>query len=212
MGFQKLSLMKLATLSILFFIVMTTSVFGQTNSISAIQVGDTVENFTAADSQGKLWILREALDSGPVVLIFYRGQWCPYCNRHLSEFQDSLATFSRLGVQIVAVSPERPEKLVRTIEKTDAEYTLLWDENYKLSDYFNLTFLPSSTTRAMYNSFLGADLYNSHSDTTGRLPIPATFIIGSDGIVKWLFVDENYKNRSSVTEIIQQLRILENGK
>src|SRR5690606_20240761 len=127
--------------------------------------------------------LSEALENGPVVLIFYRGQWCPVCNKHLSAFQDSIDLLNAAGVQVIAISPEKPELLSETREKTAASYTLLYDEDYKISTLFDVRFTPKKTDRIMYNTFLGADLKNAHSDDSEQLPIPATYLIGKDGTI-----------------------------
>jgi len=95
-------------------------------------------------------------------------------------------------------------RLVPT-EQTGAEFTLLYDEGYRISDAFDVTFRPSGKDRLMYNTMLGANLKNAHSDDSQRLPIPATYIIGQDGNIVWRQFDPNYKNRSTVAGILEGL-------
>jgi peroxiredoxin len=168
-------------------------------------VGDKVGDFSAIDAYGKTYSLQDALRKGPVVLLFIRGQWCPVCNRHLSGVQDSLPLIYEKGASVVVVSPEKSEFLIRTMEKTGAEFTLVYDEGYKISNAFDVTFLPDSLTRVMYNTLLGAKLKESHSDDSERLPIPATFIIGQDSVIRWRHFDPDYKRRASVTDIVRNL-------
>jgi peroxiredoxin len=142
-----------------------------------LEIGDPIQNFTAKDIHHQTYSLDDALVNGPVVLIFIRGQWCPFCNKHLSQIQDSLPLIYAKGASVVVISPEKSEFIAKTIEKTGAEFTILYDEDYRISDAFDVTFKPDSITRTMVNMMLGAQLKDSHSDDTERLPIPATYII-----------------------------------
>jgi peroxiredoxin len=176
--------------------------------LKGIEVGQMIENFEALDQDNQLFKLDEALKKGPVVLIFYRGYWCPVCNKHLKLVQDSLTQIEEMGATVVAISPEKPEYLDKMAEKTGAKFTLLYDEGYKISDAFKVTFRPDSGTLVLYNTILRAKLKDTHSDDSQRLPIPATFIIGKDSKVIWRQFDPDYKKRSSVNEILYQLSIL----
>lgn len=170
-----------------------------------LQVGETVKDFSAVDIHDSIFMLSDALKNGPVVVIFYRGQWCPYCNKHLKNLQDSLQLIYDKGASVVAISPEKSEFLKMTAEKTGAEFSLLYDEGYKISDLFDVTFRPDSMTRGIYNTFLGADLKNAQSDDSQQLPIPATFIIGQDYKIVWRQFDPDYKKRSTVADIVKNI-------
>ena len=169
-----------------------------------IQVGATVKNFQA-QGLAKPFDLKKALENGPVVLVFYRGHWCPVCNQHLSELQKDLEKIYEAGGQLVAVSPEKPENLALTQEKTKAEYALLYDKDYKIADQFDVKFRPNAMTRTTYNTVLGADLKNAHSDDSQQLPIPATYIIDTNLKIVWRQFDPDYKNRSKVEDIIKNI-------
>ncbi|MDZ4748867.1 MAG: peroxiredoxin-like family protein [Saprospiraceae bacterium] len=181
------------------------TLYKNVSQAKGLLVGDKVQDFSAMDVYGQRYSLQVALRKGPVVLLFIRGQWCPVCNRHLSGVQDSLPMIYEKGASVVVVSPEKSEFLMRTVEKTGAEFTILYDEGYTISDGFDVTFLPDSLTRIMYNTLLGAKLKESHSDDSERLPIPATFIIGQDGVIRWRHFDPDYKRRASVTDIVRNL-------
>jgi peroxiredoxin len=185
--------------------IMAQSNYKSVNQAKGLQVGDTVANFSAIDLHDSKFILSDALKKGPVVVIFYRGQWCPVCNKHLNHLQDSLQLIYKKGATVIAVSPERSEFLKRTAEKTHASFALLYDEGYKISDLFDVTFKPDSFTIFKYNTFLGADLKNANTDNTQRLPVPATFIIGQDGKIIWRHFDPDYKKRASVDDIVRNL-------
>ncbi len=170
-----------------------------------LAAGTKAPLFEAQDQNRSTFVLADALKKGPVVLIFYRGQWCPVCNRHLSNLQDSLELIYEKGATVIAVSPEKPEHLNKTAEKTGAKFILLYDESFRIADAYDVTFKPTDMERFAYNTMLGADLKNAHSDDSQRLPIPATYIIWKDGIIAWRQFDPNYKNRSTVADILKHL-------
>ncbi len=170
-----------------------------------ISVRTTVPDFNAVDQNGKTFSLKNALTEKAVVVIFYRGQWCPICSRHLSNLQDSLSYLEEKGIQVVAVSPEKQENLKKTQEKTGASFTLLYDEDYKISKQFDVLFRPDDKTIKLYNERLDANLEEAHSDNSQRLPVPATFIINQEGEVVWKHFDRDYKERASVAQIIDNL-------
>ncbi len=170
-----------------------------------LKPGDQAPMFEAVDLHGEPYKLAEALGAGPVVLIFYRGQWCPFCNRHLKKLEGRLSQIYDKGASVIAVSPEKSEFLARTAEKTGVSFRLLHDENYHISDAFDLTFRPSAPHRLMYNTILGAQLEQAHSDDSQQLPIPATYIINTDGIIVWRHFDPDYKKRSSIKDILRHI-------
>ena len=179
-------------------------VAGQTETVypEGLKVGDAAPMFTAKDQNGKTVNLKQALKNGPVVMLFYRGQWCPVCNKHLSQLQDSLQQIYDKGATVVAISPETSEFLKQTRVKTNASFTLLYDKNYAIEDAFDVTFKPEDKLIRLYNEKLNAQLEISHSDESDRLPVPATFIINKKGIIIWRQFNPDYKIRASVKDII----------
>ena len=173
-----------------------------------LEPGTQVPMFNATDMQGNAFSLQEALEQGPVVLIFYRGHWCPVCNRHLKTLQDSLDVIQKYGATLIAVSPEQAPLLGKTAEKTGVQFTLLYDENYRIAEAFDVQFRPDSMQRILYNTALGANLKEAHSDDSQQLPIPATYVIGQNGIISWRQFDPDYKKRSSVKDILGALEKL----
>lgn len=179
--------------------------FKSKGEVEGVAVGASIENFTANDHEGNAFDLFKALADGPIVLFFYRGNWCPVCNRHLSELEENLDLIYRKGAQVVAVSPEKPELMEKTIKKTKASFTLLYDKDYRISKAFDVAYLPEKPVVRKYNLFLGAKLAKAHSDESERLPIPATYIIDTSGIVSWRHFDSDYKNRASAKDIAEAL-------
>jgi len=200
--------MKTLIISFITFFIMA-NLTAQNNrkatEAKGLEVGQQAPVFSAKDANSETFQLSEKLKTGPVVLIFYRGQWCPVCNKHLSSIQENLEKIMDAGATVVAVSPEKPEYLDKTAQKTGARFTLLHDENYKIADAYDVTFLPGNMTRVMYNTMLGANLKEAHSDDSQRLPIPATFVINTKGKIVWRHFDPDYKKRSTTEDIVAAL-------
>ncbi len=173
--------------------------------VKGLEVGAEAPMFNAADANSGTFVLRDALEDGPVVLIFYRGFWCPVCNKHLGSMQDSLKMIESRGARVIAISPEKPEYLNEMANKTGAEFTLLYDEGYKIAQAYDVNFMPDMMNRLTYNMFLGANLKKTHSDDSQRLPIPATYIVSPKGEIIWRQFDPDYHKRSSVCDILNAL-------
>lgn len=170
-----------------------------------LSVGVLAEDFTAMDHEGNEFNLYTALADGPLVVLFYRGNWCPVCNRHLSELQENLELIYQKGASVIAISPEKPELMIKTIKKTKASFTLLYDENYKISEAFDVAYLPERPAAKKFIPLSGTGLAKAQLDDSERLPIPATFIIDSSGKIIWRHFDPDYKNRASAKEIADAL-------
>ncbi len=172
---------------------------------NGLAVGSKAPLFIAIDANNKEYYLADNLKNGPVVVIFYRGEWCPICNRHLGNIQDSLTYITQRGATVIAVSPQKPDYLNKMAKKTEARFRFLYDEGYKISDAFDVTFTPTKKQLFVYNTGLNAKLSKSQSDESQRLPIPATYIIDRNGNIVWRQFDSNYKNRSTVKGILENL-------
>ncbi|NCT10426.1 MAG: AhpC/TSA family protein [Flavobacteriia bacterium] len=175
------------------------------NEVNGLNVGGNAPNFSALDIYENRYSLSDALSKGEVLLIFIRGQWCPFCNKHLKEIQENLPSIYQKGASVVVVSPEKSEFIKKTIEKTGAEFTVLYDADYKIAKAYDVLFKPKTILRVMYNVVLGAKLKESHSDETEQLPVPATYIISKDGKIKWRQFNPNYTKRSQINDILENL-------
>ncbi len=200
--------------SIIFLMMITNVSHAQTDrpveDAKGLNAGVKAPLFSALDADSNRFVLADALKKGPVVLIFYRGFWCPVCNRHLGQLQDSLKLIEDKGATVIAVSPEKPEYLDIMAEKTGAKFTLLYDEGYKIADAYDVTFKPTNLQIFEYNTFVGAKLKETHSDESERLPIPATFIIDQKGMIAWRQFNPDYKKRASVADILEALDTISN--
>ena len=153
--------------------------------------------------------LQEALKQGPIVLVFYRGEWCPYCNRHFAALHSIADSLAELNVQVFAISPEKPALLTEMVRKTESDFTFLSDSGYQTILAFDLAFLPSKATRLKYRKVLGVDLSEAHQDKRELLPVPATYLIDQGGIIRWRHFDPNYRERSEPLEVLAAAKALQ---
>ncbi len=172
----------------------------------ALQVGDAAPNFTLTNATGEKISLIEQLKKGPVVLTWYRGGWCPYCNITLNRLQKELPKFRKLGANLLALSPELPDSSISTKEKNELTFEVLSDLGNKVArDYGVVYKLPDPVAEAYQNGF---DLHKYNGDESDELPLSATYVIAQDGIIKFAFLDAEYRNRAEPSEIIKVLESL----
>ncbi|MGZ5222129.1 MAG: peroxiredoxin-like family protein [Chitinophagaceae bacterium] len=161
-------------------------------------------DFKAKDQNGKDVRLKDLLKKGKVVLVFYRGEWCPYCNKNLKKLEDSLQLIIDKGATLIAVSPEQPESIAKTVEKTSAKYSILHDENLKIMKAYEVEFeVPENTLKRYRNGGIKIDEINGKNGN--YLPIPATYIIDKEANITYRFFNQDYKKRPSVKEILENL-------
>lgn len=161
-------------------------------------------DFRAKDQNGEEVRLKDLLKKGKVVLVFYRGQWCPYCNKELSRLQDSLQFIKDKGASLVAVCPELPENIDSTVKKTKAEYPVLYDEGMKIMKAYDVEFQVQENVLTRYRNS-GIDIEKFNGKNGKFLPVPAVYIIDKEQTVVYRFFEQDYKKRPSVAEILKNL-------
>lgn len=169
--------------------------------------GDRYIDFTLPDVNGKPIKLSEALKNGPVVLTFYRGGWCPYCNLQLKAYQDYLGEFKKAGGQLIAVSPETMESGNTTVKKNDLEFAILSDDKNKIARKYGLVFPLEEDLKKVYLKF-GLDLEKNQGNDSWELPIPATYVIAKDGKIVFSFLNVDYVQRAEPKDIVEALKKL----
>lgn len=167
-------------------------------------VGDVAPGFELLDQSGDTLSLEKLLKNGKVVLSFYRGAWCPYCNRQMAELQDSLQLILDKGATIIAVSPEVPESSGKIIEKTGATFSVVHDKGYAVMKKYKTAFVVDETTVRRYDK-KGLDLKGANGNTDYILPVPATYIIGQNGNIEYVYFNTDYRKRATVKEIVRHL-------
>lgn len=167
--------------------------------------GDPMPNFVLPDQRGHLLSLEELLKHGPAAVVFHRGQWCPYCRintKALSEAQDQVAA---VGGQIVAIMPDREHYTSTLRENSGATFPILTDFENGYAMSLNLVFWVGAEMQAMMCQ-AGWDVAPSQGSDTWLLPVPATFVVGTDGLVKERFVDPDYRKRMAIEDLLAALQ------
>jgi peroxiredoxin len=173
----------------------------------ALKGGDRAPDFTLLDARGGEVQLSQALSSGPVVLSFYRGGWCPYCNLELRALQAALPQIQRLGASLIAVSPQTPDESLSTAEKNELGFAVLSDTASAVAKSYGIAFDLAAELRPTYTKFNHA-LPDKNGDESWVLPIPATYVIDRDGSVALAFVDVDYRNRLEPADILSVVATL----
>jgi peroxiredoxin len=174
---------------------------------SSLGVGSKVPDLSLPDATGTKVSLSSLLADGPVVLAFYRGGWCPYCSTELRALQAKLPEITAAGGKLVAVSPQTPDNSLSTSEKLGLAFPVLSDEGNRAAESFGLVFSLPEALRSVYAGF-GLDLPAANGDDTFTLPVPATYVVASDGTVAWRFADADYTKRAEPDDVVAALRAL----
>jgi peroxiredoxin len=167
-------------------------------------INSKAAEFKAKDQNGNEVDLRDLRKKGPVVVLFYRGYWCPYSNRELKRLQDSLQLLTARGAQLVAITPEGKEGIDSTIAKTSISFPILYDEDMKIADNYKVSFKVDDRTLGRYKN-AGIDLLKTNNQKQATLPVPAAYIINRDGAVTFRYFNEDYKKQVSVKELLEAL-------
>ena len=173
----------------------------------ALKAGAEAPDFRLPNAHGRLVGLAELLENGPVVLSFYRGAWCSYCCLELRALQEALPTISKAGATLVAVSPQTPSESLFTVVRNGLTFLLLSDAGSATAKAFGIAFELAEPLRPMYAQF-GHALPDKNGDESWILPLPATYVIDTDGTIALAHVDLDYRNRLEPAEIIRALQAL----
>lgn len=169
-------------------------------------INSKAPDFKVKDQSGAEVSLKELRKKGPIVLVFYHGNWSPYCTRELKRFQDSLQLITDKGAQVVAVSPEAGEGIAKTVEKTGAVFPILHDAEVKIARTYQVAYEVDERTANRYKSFGNDLLVINQQKGKPVLPVPAVYIINKEGSVIYRFFESDYRKRPFVKEILDQLK------
>jgi peroxiredoxin len=169
---------------------------------SALQPGATVHDLTLPDALNQPVRLSDLWRRGPLVLIFYRGGWCPYCNLELRAWQQHLQALKHLGAHLVAVSPQTPDNSLSTAEKNELAFPVLSDSALQAATAFGVAFEMPPELVELYSS-VGNDLPVLNGNGRWVLPVPATYVIDRDGRVVFAHVEADYRERAEPTDVLQ---------
>lgn len=170
-----------------------------------LKVGDKAPLFSLKNHLGKTVELRSLLGKGKVIISFYRGEWCAYCNLEIKALQDRLSDFQTLGASLIAITPESADHSLSIVKKHQLKFPVLTDLGSIVAKTYKLVFELSEEANTIYEKF-GIHVEKRNADHSRTLPVPATFVIGEDRIIKYAFVDADYSNRAEPEEIVAVLK------
>ena len=175
-------------------------------SKNALHVNDTAKDFSLPNALGKEVTLSNVLaDNDFVVLNFYRGVWCPYCNLELKALQNIHNELTELGAALIAISPQSPDASLTTKEKNELSFEVLSDANNATAKAYGLVFSLAEELRPIYESF-GIDIPGNNQEESYEIPMPATYVINKKGKIIFAFIDEDYTKRSEPEAILDAIK------
>jgi peroxiredoxin len=172
---------------------------------AAPRPGDPMPPFVLPDEQGRLVSLHALLSKGPVAVTFHRGHWCPYCRISIHAFGQAQREIAAESGQIVAIMPERQQYAEQFKADADASYPILSDIDNGYAMSLNLVFWIGAELEVLLAG-RGRDVPTYQGNDSWLLPIPATFVVGRDGLVKARFVDPDYRKRMAIDDLLQAIR------
>ena len=173
-------------------------------SEKALKKGDKLPAFKLSDATGKEVSSADLLAKGGIVVSFYRGGWCPYCNLELKALQNALSEINAKGYELVAITPETPDNSLSTQEKNELKFSVLSDIDNKYAKEAGLVFQMQEDLRAIYHEF-GLDIPKHNGNQDYELPMPATYVVYSEGEIIYSFVAEDYSERADPVDVLKAL-------
>lgn len=172
----------------------------ETGVPKGLKKGDKAPDFTLTNQIGKTTNLQQMLREGPVVLVFYRGAWCPYCTRYLNALDAALQDIQAAGAQVVAISPQSTEG-----QELPSAYPIVCDSTGEVMESYGVQFQVNDSYQEKLDNYLNQSLEDINAGNLSTLPVPATYVIGQNGKIKRVFFDPNYTNRASIEDLLKAL-------
>jgi peroxiredoxin len=166
---------------------------------------DKAPGFSGYDQKGTRFESKKILESGPIVLFFYRGKWDPICSRYLNNCQDSLNILTGMGVNVVAVTPESIENVEQTVKLHNLSFTVVYDCQEQIMRDYDVMFNVTQAYQDLIQKNLSIDIAKNNGKDVAHLPVPATYIINREGIIVAVQFDVDFNDRASVKWMIKNL-------
>ncbi len=171
----------------------------------APKVGEVFPTFSLTDQLGNEVTLLDKLKQGPVVLTFYRGGWCPYCNLELRAYQNVIEDIKTQGASLLAITPELPDASISTAEKNELTFSVLSDLNAEFAKTLGLVFTLPDSLMPIYSSF-GIEIEAHNGKGVFELPLAATYVIDQSGKIVFADVTADYTLRAEPSEVVELLK------
>jgi len=173
--------------------------------VQPLPVGSRAPAFDARTVDGTVRHFSPAGYRRPTILIFYRGGWCPYCNRHLGALKKVEPDLLKMGYEVLFLSADRPQLLYSSLKEPDVHYTLLSDSTLKAAEAFGIAFHVDAAHYQQYSDF-GVDLEAASGEKHHNLPVPAVFIIDTGGVIRFVHANPDYTTRIAPDELLAAAR------
>jgi peroxiredoxin len=174
---------------------------------NALNVGDTIPLFTLPNAKGEPVAIKDVLKNGPLVISFYRGGWCPFCNLEFKALSDALPEIQRYEATLIGISPETPDVAQQTVSQHHLPFAVLSDVGNEVIKSFGLVNVVYEEMRPLYLEW-GLDIPAHNGDDSWEIPIPATYVIDTQGVIRAAYVNKDYTQRMEPADIIVALKQL----
>jgi len=183
---------------------LSISAISQINS-EHLTVGETAPQILGVDQNGKEINSFKILEGHKILIVFYRGNWCPHCKKHLKSLQEHLKEFTKKGVYVMVISPEMVEKTRETQKKLKTSFSIIHDKGNKIMNDYKVAFEVNKENVPNYFGLISKKIAVYNVENNNVLPVPATYLIGKEGKIIYVQYDPDYKNRSDFNEILKML-------
>ncbi|APD05924.1 peroxiredoxin [Flavobacteriaceae bacterium UJ101] len=173
-----------------------------------LKKGSQCPDFSLENEEGEYLNIKEMYLKGPVILIFYRGIWCPYCNMELAYLNEHVSEIEQLGASIIGVSPQIKDYNAKIIERSQLKFKLYSDPHNSIASQFGLTYSLSRNLKSLYIEALNIDLEHYNNDSSWTLPMPSQVLIDSKGIIRHIAFSEDYTQRADFNHLLETLKEL----
>ena len=170
-----------------------------------LEVGEKAPEIIGVDQNGLKINSTETLKYNKILLVFYRGNWCPHCKKHLGSLQEHLNEFIEKGVYVMVVTPETAERTKETAEMWHSNFSIIHDANNKIMKDYKVAFEVNKENVPSYYGFVSKRVAEYNVKNNNVLPVPATYMIDQNGNISYVHYDPDYKNRSDFNEILKSL-------
>ena len=170
----------------------------------SIKIGETITNFSLKNAKNEVVNSSDILKNGKMIIAFYRGSWCPYCNLELKALQEKISEFKEKNATLVAISPQSPDNSLTVIEKHHLTFEVLTDKDNVFAKQLGIVFELQDFVLPYYHA-LGIDLSSFNENADNSLPIPAVFVVNESSKIIYKFADANYMNRIDIDELLKTL-------
>jgi len=185
-------------------LVLSVSLSAQINN-EHLKVGEKAPQIIGVDQNGKKINSTEILKQNKILMVFYRGNWCPHCKKHIGSLQEHLNEFTKKGIFVMVVTPESIDKTKETAEKWKTNFSIVHDVNNKIMNNYKVAFEVNKENVPNYYGYVTNKVASYNVENNNVLPVPATYIIDQNGKISYVQYDPDYKNRSDFSEILKSL-------